>query len=272
MDHVVLSRVGRAALIGVALLLVALLLGAASWRGTGGRWMTIETGSMGQAAPVGTLVLTRPATASELHTGDIVSFHTPTGRTFTHRVVRISHGVITTRGDNNGTADPYRTTTADLVGKVVARWWGVGWVLRALPYLMALLALLWLATWRVRRPMRTALRLLGASLIVAGIAVLQHPLVGFDVASSAHAAHGVRASVVSTGILPIEVHAAGGTSAVLRAGQLANVTGAHLDSHARLPLTASAHLTGWWWPAVILVCALPLLIGLRLGLRRQEDA
>lgn len=261
---------GRTVLVCVAVLLGALLLAAAVWRGTGGRWMTIETASMGEAAPVGTLVLTRPTTTGALHTGDIVSFRTKGGSTYTHRVVRVQHGVVQTKGDDNGTVDPYRTTDAELVGKVVARWWPMGFVLRALPYLLGLSALGWLLTVRLRRgPVRTALRVLGASLLIAGIAVIQHPLVGLQVASARHSAGVTTANVVSTGIFPISVHAAGGTDAHLSAGQLATVEGNDLDAHARLPLHAAPYLRGWWLVAVILVCAAPLIAALWLGRRAR---
>lgn len=260
----------RAVLVGVAVLLGALLLAAAVWRGTGGRWMTIETASMGEAAPVGTLVLTRPTTAGALHAGDIVSFRTPTGATYTHRVVRVKHGVVRTKGDVNGTVDPYRTTDDDLVGKVVARWWPIGFVLRALPYLLVLSALGWFLTGRLRRgPVRTALRLLGASLLIAGIAVIQHPLVGVQVASARHEDGVTTANVVSTGVFPIAVHATGGADAHLSAGELGTVEGRHLDAHQRLPLHAAPHLRGWWLVAVILVCAAPLIAALWLGRRAR---
>lgn len=262
--------VRRAALVLVGLLLVGLLAGAAAWRVSGGRWLVIETGSMGTAAPVGTLVLTRPTTVGGLHPGDIVSFRTPAGEVYTHRVTKIADGIITSKGDNNGTVDPYRTTERDLVGKVVARWQGVGFLVRALPYLLVLMGLLWLVTRRVRVPWRTAVRLLGASLVVAAIVLVQRPLVGAEVASSVSTAHGVRASVVSTGLLPSRIHAAGGSSADLYAGQLATVTGSQLNEQGQLRLVVSPHPTGWWWVAVVLACGLPLLIGLRLGMNPES--
>lgn len=271
MGNVVLRHLAwrRAAWIAVAVLLAALLVAAGVWRGTGGRWLTIETASMGEAAPVGTLVLTRPTTPDRLHPGDIVSFHSPTGATYTHRVVQVQDGVVRTQGDDNGTVDPYRTTGDQLVGKVVARWWAMGFVVRAMPWLLGLGALGWLVTRRIRMPIRTAVRVFGASLLVAGVILVQRPLVGVQVASARHTHGATEADVVSTGLLPISVQAAGGDQVHLVAGELGTVTGGELDAYARLPLQASPHLTGWWLVAVVSCCAAPVLAALWLGRRHR---
>lgn len=273
MGHVVLSRpfIRGIPLVALVILVASVLTGAAAWRISGGHWLTVRTASMGPAAPVGTLVITRPTTVEDVRPGDIVSFRSPSGSTYTHRVVQVAHGVVTTRGDNNGTRDPYRIQSRDLVGKVVARWRGVGFLLRALPFLVIPGGLLWLVTRRVRMPWRTASRLLGTSLIVAGVVLVQRPLVAAEVASSTTVAHGVRASVVSTGLLPVEIRPAGGTPAHLRPGELAAVTGSHLNDRHELPLVVAPHLTGWWWVVVCTGCALPFLIGLRLGIRVEPS-
>jgi len=67
--------------------------------------MMVTTPSMGPAAPVGTLILTRPVRIGDTRVGDIIAFHPPTEprETFTHRVVTVDpDGGLRTRGDING--------------------------------------------------------------------------------------------------------------------------------------------------------------------------
>ncbi len=45
------------------------------WFATGGRWLIVETPSMGRSAPVGTLLWVEPV--HDLHVGDVISFHPP---------------------------------------------------------------------------------------------------------------------------------------------------------------------------------------------------
>lgn len=100
----------------------------------GGHTLTVLSGSMVPALPVGSVVVDRPQPADSLRVGDIVTYSTtaPTSgkaELVTHRIVAIdtSHGspVFTTRGDANNVADA-RPVAADQVrGKV---WYHVPYI------------------------------------------------------------------------------------------------------------------------------------------------
>ena len=119
--------------------LVAGLAGAGLWWLDGGRWQRVSDPSMGTAAPVGTLLWVRPADFATLRVGELVTFHPP-GRhdvTYTHRVYsRDGDGTVRTKADLDA-PDPWRLSKSDIVGKVAMRWWGIGWLVKAAPVLLA---------------------------------------------------------------------------------------------------------------------------------------
>lgn len=115
----VLSAVAFAVVIGAAGLLALAfaptLLGYES--------SVVTTGSMGSAAPTGSVVLTRMVDARAIGVGDIVSYRSP-GRSIpvTHRVVGVStrdgHPVFTTKGDANATPDAEPVTVNGTIARV----------------------------------------------------------------------------------------------------------------------------------------------------------
>ncbi|GAA1994775.1 hypothetical protein GCM10009818_00140 [Nakamurella flavida] len=248
---------------------VLALLAAALWWTTGGRWQTVATPSMGEAAPVGTLVLTRPVTTGEVEVGDIVTFRSPAtaGRIYTHRVVEIdAAGGLHTRGDINGAEDPSILHTDDLIGRVVARWWGVGWLLKALPVLVIGGLLLWVLPRRWALPdRRAAIRILGASILVSGCAAILKPFVNFLVMVTVPAQDGTELTLVSTGLLPIRISATGGDHLDLVDGGIGALTASGEPGANGYELTSAVHLTLAWWVALIFIWSVPLLVALVLS-------
>ena len=251
-----------------AVLLLAVVLGAAAFRVTGGRWLMVTTSSMGAAAPVGTLLLTRPVSAGEVRVGDIIAFHPPSGpgRSFSHRVIAVGpDGGLQTKGDLNGVADPWTLHGGDLTGRVVLRGWGLGWLVRALPLLIVGMGTVWLATRR-RPPhwWQLPARLLGGSLLLAVAGVLLKPFVAMSVITTASAGDGTALSVVSTGLLPVRVRASGGDHVDLMNGHLGAVTARSPHPGAAYHLSVNPHMSLLWWLGVGLICMVPLLLGLIL--------
>jgi hypothetical protein len=76
----------------------------------------VQTGSMGDAAPIGSLVVTAPGTPG---VGDVVTVDLADGTRSTHRVVGIEGGDLVTQGDANDFPDPYRTPIERVRGVVV---------------------------------------------------------------------------------------------------------------------------------------------------------
>jgi signal peptidase I len=156
-------------------LVLAVAVAALALVGVGPRLLgyhteTVLSGSMRPAFAPGDVVVVTPEPAADVRVGQIISYHIPVGdrHVETHRVIRIvsggAHPVVVTRGDANGTPDPWQ---ARLLGPQVWRERAVipklGYAIHALrqPWLQtatvivapALLALLVLGRiWRPRRP------------------------------------------------------------------------------------------------------------------------
>jgi len=260
----------RTLLLISALVLLVLVVGAGAFRATGGRWMMVTTPSMGPAAPVGTLILTRPVGIRDTRVGDIIAFHPPTEprETFTHRVVTVEpDGGLRTRGDINGATDPWVVHSTDLIGEVAFRGWGLGWLVKALPVLLLGYLTLWGYTHWYSKPWRRApARMFGGSLLWSLTAVLLKPFVGMTVVASTVVTGVAQVTVVSTGLLPIRVQAEDGGYVDLANGQLGTVTTSALDGGGAYQLAPSLHLPLTWLLVLGLVCASPLLWCLIVGM------
>ena len=265
--------------IWVALLAIAtaaLVLAAISFYAQGGRWFVVDTPSMGITAPVGTLVLTTPPQPSALRVGDVVTFHPPTSprETYTHRIISIlPNGTLSTKGDANGAVDPWRLATSDLVGTPIAVLPGLGWLIRGLPFLLGGAVLLYFLSSRFTSgTSRHLVRLLGLSIIVSSILAVLRPFTGFVVMATSSAAGGVRASVVSTGLLPIRLSAPGAAGIDLLDGQVGRIYAPTLgDSAGHYTVSSALNLPLWGWIVLVLVCAMPLIWALLVGFPRKAD-
>lgn len=238
----------------------------------GGRWFVVETPSMGTAAPVGTLVLTRPATVAELRVGDVITYRTPdgTGELFTHRVVEKHDGTVTTQGDINGALDPWQLTDAAIAGRAIALLPGAGWAVRALPLVSLGMLLLWVLTAPMSsRAWRGAARVLGVSVVASVVVYVLKPLVGIVMLTTDAAKHGAQATVVSTGLLPISVKGDSGRAVHLASGQVATVRIPSAAADGQYHLMSNLDLSALGWVAAIALCALPLAYCLIVGLPRD---
>lgn len=264
-------------------LLLSVVLGlsaAGAWRATGGRWAVVETGSMGTAVPVGSLVVTRPVPLDRVEVGDIVTYRPPNLRSlYTHRVVAVDDdGRLRVQGDANGSPDPFPVSQDMLVGQVVGHWRGLGWLLRALPtVLLGLVVLLGITHLYVPLRWRSSVRVVGTCLVLGLTSLLLRPFVHPVLVATTVGTDGttVRATVTSTGMLPTRVTGAPGQHVDLLSGQVGSVV-VRAPGHGGEPMMidGTAHLTGWWLVGVGLVCLLPLLWVLVVGLapdRRPDD-
>ena len=247
-------------------ILLAVVAAAGAWA-SGFRWFTVETASMGGSAPVGTLVVTAPARLDGLPLGTVIAFHPPTAprEVYTHRIVAVRGDGVLTRGDINGATDGWRLQQRDLIGRAVVLLPGVGFLLRALPLLLAGNAVIRLATSRLRAPaQRAALRTIGFSLVACLPAFLQHPFIRIEVLTTQAVAGGIRASVVSTGLLPVRVTAGTGQHLTLRDGQVGSLVLPVREEGYRL--ASALQLTPPEWALLLGLCALPLVWNLVVGL------
>lgn len=251
------------ALLAAGLVIVAFLFFLAGWR-----WFVVSTPSMGQSAPVGSLVLSEPVTVSGLHPGDVITF-TPPGRpgtVYTHRITGIDDaGGITTRGDINGTNDPWDLTPQNILGRATLLP-GWGWLVKAVPLLLAGGLILWaVTTYWIRGRWQRPVRLFGACAVVSLTVILLRPFIGLTLLEVTTDESGTRARVASTGLLPITVRAGHGSTAELASGQVSELTAN--DGEGYYHLSSSADLPWWGWIITALVCLLPVFWVLGRGLR-----
>ena len=120
------------------------------------RLYIVLSGSMEPTLQVGGMVVVKEVPASEIQTGDIITFNsggksnTPT----THRVIDIEEGLFQTKGDANEVADPVPVEASRIVGKVNLHIPYAGYILNfakknpQLPAFIALPAVL-LILWEV---------------------------------------------------------------------------------------------------------------------------
>ncbi len=95
----------------------------------GYRPVVLQTGSMGDYAPAGSLVIAQPRQAADVAVGDVVVMRRPGLANVTHRVIEIEqqgeNRFAITKGDANEAIDP---TPYPLQGEqLVARWALAGW-------------------------------------------------------------------------------------------------------------------------------------------------
>jgi signal peptidase I len=264
-------RVGTFVFVATVVVLVAFLAAAGAWLLTGGRFYVVSTPSMSPQVPVGSLVLTRPAPAGGPHVGQIIAFHPPAEpqTTYTHRVYKVlPGGAYQTKGDLDPTPDAWVITKQNVVGVAVANVRGLGFLVRALPWLAGGAVLVIAFASFMPRQRRRLCYLVGACLVVSVATLIVNPLVrGLFVSSGANA-NKVHALVVNTGLLPMRFtmhgavgqHAAGGDPVTLQAPKPAGAHG--------LIIHGGVDLSPLGWILLVLVCLSPLLIAILVPVER----
>lgn len=251
------------------ILLTALVAAALLFHISGGRWFVVQTPSMGTFAPVGSLVLTVPTPLEDVRVGDAVSFHpvTTPDETYTHRVIAIaSDGNLSTQGDINGAVDPWATGTDQLIGRVTTVIPGGGWAAKGLPLLLAGSAIVWMLTRVLRSPtQRASMRILGISLVASLTVFLLRPFVGLVVLEATVEEDRADATLVSTGLLPIQVSADGAEPVDLVSGEVGRLR-IPVSGDDYYSLSSALHLPLWGWVVFALLCSLPLLYTMIVGL------
>lgn len=252
-----------------ALALIAVIAGLGLLTASGGRIMMVETPSMGEVAPVGSLVIEHPIELSAVRTGDIVTFAVDErpGITYTHRVIGINaDGTLTTKGDINGATDPWPVSSDMLLGTPTAIVPAVGWLATATPVLLIGSLLIWTLTAPfVNTVTRSSLRLAGASLVFSYASFLYKPFVNLVTITNT-ASHGlVDATVVSTGILPIRATGPGGAAVTLQPGEVGHLRIHELAHNGYYQVASTLHLDWAGWCIIAVVCALPLVISYGIG-------
>jgi hypothetical protein len=254
-------------------LVVALCAVMVWWWAIGGRWFIVRTPSMGTYAPVGTLLWVKPVNINDVHVGDVITFHTPPvgagsgarastalkypSQIYTHRVVaRDPDGTLQTKGDLNLGRDPWRIDQQHLIGQVMARWWGVGWLVGALPLLIPGAIAWWVLTGVLAsKRSRAPLRVLGAAVLVAVALYVYNPLFGAQQLSFVPLGAAAKATYVGTGLMPVRLVAEGVNSVLVHAGQERSIVAAHLSQSGRYQVRVLPTVP---WQTWVVIAALGL--------------
>ena len=264
-----MRRAARYAELCVLVLGLVAVVAAIAWSATGGSFYAVKTASMGTAAPVGSLVIDRPA--KQLHIGELITFRLPgSGRVFTHRIYAIRpDGRIRTKGDVNDAPDGWIVDRREILGRVVATVRYLGWVLRATPILALGLILVWLLTrWLVVPAWRATMRASGVVLVAVIATTVLNPLTGWAIISFKPGQNGAGGSVVSTGVLPLRVTAVGGVSQTVDDGEIARVATHKIGPKNQYQLRVEPDWQWWWMGPMALLVLLPGFLTLAVDERR----
>lgn len=245
---------------GISALLVVLAAGL--WLLNGGRWLVVDTPSMGTRAPVGSLIQVSPAGVDDVRLGDLVTVRPPgSASTWTHEVVEVNpDGSLRTAGRLTG-PDPWQVDDGMLVGRVTMVVPGVGWLAKASPLLLGFGLMVWMGLRHVPLRLRLPLGLLGSAAGMSVALFVYHPLQGADELTFHTESDGARGEWVNTGLLPLRVTTLpGGESQVVRTGEVARLTFSETDGAGRfvvrmepqVPWAVRAGIVVVWFvPAVI---------------------
>ncbi len=113
-------------------LLVGAIVGVIVMNIIGFRFFTVQTGSMANRYPVGTVIVIQPTDFEQFSVDDVITFRIEnTDTVVTHRIISIDekNQTVQTKGDNNNTADNGAIENNEIVGKVVFSVPYVGYVM-----------------------------------------------------------------------------------------------------------------------------------------------
>lgn len=235
--------------IGLALVTLAAL----SWLGL--RVFVVMTPSMGETAPVGTLVVSQRAPGYRV--GDVLTF-VRNQRIYTHRLVDVQpDGGFRTRGDLNAVPDAAPVPVGNVLGRAVWLAPGLGWVLLALPWLVAGFVLVHVLSGlgNPSPEWRWAVRINGCTIIFCLVAAWLRPWINLELLAFTPAdGPGVLMHLVNTGLFPVD---ANGT--LLMSGQDAVVRVTQRDATGLYSISPTAELTLTQHIAVPMLCLIPFL-------------
>jgi hypothetical protein len=233
----------------------------------------METASMCPKVCVGSLVADRPF-VGPVSTGDVITFHPPDDPfvTYTHEISHVfANGTIQTKGVANSRHDPWLITRSDIVARVSFSVWGLGWFLKALPFLAS-----GAIAWTIFRPSfrnrgRRNWDTICLTLVVVLPLLVMRPLVrgvitevGTD---GSH--HGwLSTSVINTGMVATRYYTKNTKGAVISPRHVGIVHGPADKGAAILYESASLH---WWgWLIVAMIVLSPIVSYIWRTIRHAE--
>lgn len=124
------EKLGVTALILASISIISFLL---ITQAIGWRFFVVVSPSMGETAPVGSLVTVKAQ--EKYQKDDIVAFYNG-ARTYTHRIVSQNQKGFITKGDLNAVTDAMPLKHGQIIGKAIHIHKYLGWLWRAAPFLI----------------------------------------------------------------------------------------------------------------------------------------
>lgn len=84
-------------------------------------FFTVQTGSMAEVYPIGSIILVKPTDFESIQLGDVISYYLDDDTIVTHRVVEIDaeSQSFTTQGDENNAPDSMPVSFSNVIGEPV---------------------------------------------------------------------------------------------------------------------------------------------------------
>lgn len=227
----------------------------------------VETPSMGVTAPVGSLVVTKAQ--EEYKQDDVITFYRGV-RVYTHRIVGEKDDKFITKGDLNQAVDASLVSRDDVIGQAVHIWKHLGWLWKALPWLIIGFIIIYLISSlkKIRDSWRWTVRIIGCSLVVIITTFVLNPwfnvqMLGF----TSHEEGGINMHVVNTGMFAIRRDDGGR----YRAGEDTVVHVTDIDNQGRYIYMPRPSI-GWKGIVFAFFWSItPLLIGLTVRLPFDDE-
>lgn len=245
-----------------ALVLLAALTAIGLGYANGLRTFIVETPSMGTYSPVGTFVISKPVQIKDLSVGDTLAFHPPgTESTFFHRVHEVTDEGLKTKGDLNGSVDPWVVSTQDqIVGQELLHVKNLGFLLRVLPLLIVGGLVLHLITsYFSARYYRFPIRVMGWYLLISVAALITKPYFNASLISQSVKDDNATTLFVGTGIFDIQGTAEKGTSSISSPGELVSVVSSYANDDGYYNVLLQPHLSFHNWVLLVAVWLTPTL-------------
>lgn len=255
------KKSSRAFIIACAVILV-ILAGVTLSFLSGVRMFIIQTPSMGTYSPVGSLVVSTPTTLGEVNKGEMMLFHPPGSKdTFFHRVVEVNPRGFKTKGDINGTVDPWTVPNSSIIGKELFHVHNLGFLFRVLPFIMIGGFALQIITRHFgARYYRFPIRVLGWTALVAVGAYFSRPFFNAQLISQNVTNHHGTTAFVATGIFGMQGTAVKGTTGHGEPGQVITVFSNYADKNKLYNVELVPHLSILEWFILVGAILLPVIL------------
>jgi signal peptidase I len=244
-----------------ALLLLA-VLSAGVFYLMGGRYSVIKTPSMADYAPVGSFVVSKPVDYASIQKGDTILFVPPGSEsTYFHRVTDVTPAGLQTKGDLNGSVDPWTLTQDNILGKEAFHVHNLGFLLTLGPFfLIGGVAIHMFTKFKFSKYNRFPARVTGWTFLTAIAVFISKPLFKAELISQTVEKGEATTNYVTTGIFGVKATAERGTTDHAFPGEIGTVVSSWHDKAGYFNVELSPYLGVTEWIVLLGVILAPLAL------------